>query len=167
MSLASFYDGLDASRTTPPHVVALGHSYGSLTAALALQRGTGVDDAVVFGSPGLGTSDIADLGLRPGRVYVIEGRNDPVADLAAFGPDPNQLDDVVTLSSKESLVDGVHRIESTGHSTYLDFATDTAPGTTSQYGIAAVVAGVPELASRDNGRGVGDVLQRPVPAALQ
>ena len=157
--LEAFYDGLDAARTVPAHLTALGHSYGSLTTSLALQRGTGVDDAVVFGSPGLGTSDIADLGLSPGRVFVVEARRDPVADFAAFGIDPNQLDGVTGLSAAAEIIDGVERAESTGHSGYL---TDD---TTSQYGIAAVVAGLPHLAPRDDGRGFGDLLAAPVPWA--
>ena len=51
--LAAFYEGINASRTDDPHLTALGHSYGSLTTGYALQHdGTGVDDAVLFGSPG-------------------------------------------------------------------------------------------------------------------
>ena len=51
--LAAFYQGVNASRTDDPHLTALGHSYGSLTTGYALQHdGTGVDDAVLFGSPG-------------------------------------------------------------------------------------------------------------------
>lgn len=157
--LERFYDGLDAAREVPAHLTALGHSYGSLTTGLALQRGTGVDDAVLFGSPGVGTDDVDDLGLRPGRVYVVEARRDPVADLASFGIDPNQLHGVTGLSAAREIVDGVERAESVGHSAYL---TDD---TTSQYGIAAVVAGVPQRAPRDDGRGVGDVLATPVPWA--
>ncbi len=150
VDLAAFNNGLDAARTRPAHLTALGHSYGSLTTSLALQRGTGVDDAVLFGSPGLGTSDVADLGLRPGRVYVAEAREDPVADFASFGSDPNQLDGVTGLSAARSVIDGVVRQESVGHSEYL---TDD---TTSQYGMAAVVAGLPELVPHDDGFGLGD-----------
>lgn len=151
--LSAFYNGLDAARTDAAHLTALGHSYGSLTTGLALQRGTGVDDAVFFGSPGLGTSDVTDLGLRPGRVYVSEARNDAVADLAVFGSDPNQIDGVVGLSAAQSIIDNVTRQESTGHSSYL------AEDSTSQYGIAAVVAGQPDRVPQDSGFGLGDVLQ--------
>ena len=55
--LASFVVGIDAARERAPHLTLLGHSYGSTTAGFALQVGTGVDDAVLFGSPGLGTSE--------------------------------------------------------------------------------------------------------------
>ena len=160
--LESFYDGLDAARKVPAHLTALGHSYGSLTTGLALQRGTGVDDAVFFGSPGIGTDDVDDLGLRPGRVFAVEARRDAVADLAAFGLDVNQLDGVTGLSATREIVDVVELeelAESVGHSAYL---TDR---TTSQYGIAAVVAGVSHLAPLDDGRGLGDLLVTPVPWA--
>jgi hypothetical protein len=155
--LSAFWAGLDASRSTPVHLTALGHSYGSLTTGLALGPGTPVDDVVLFGSPGIGTSDVRELGLQPGRVNVVEARRDAVADLAAFGPDPNQLDGVTGLSAREAVVDGRRLSGSIGHSSYL------SPGSTSQYGIAAVVAGLPELAPRDDGSGVGDWLNRPAP----
>lgn len=155
--LEGFFNGLDAAREVPAHLTALGHSYGSLTTGLALQRGTGVDDVVFFGSPGVGTYDVNDLGLRPGRVFVVEARRDVVADLAAFGLDVNQMDGVTTLSATRGIVEGVERAESVGHSAYL---TDR---TTSQYGIAAVVAGASHLAPRDSGRGLGDLLVPPRP----
>lgn len=155
VDLERFLDGLDATRVTPAHLTALGHSYGSLTTSLALQRGTGADDVVLFGSPGLGTHDVRDLQVP--HPYVLEARRDAVADLAAFGPDPNQMDGVTVLSTAREIIDGVERAESVGHSAYL---TDD---TTSQYAIAAVVAGHPELAPRRETRGIGDLLQTPVP----
>lgn len=150
--LSRFYVGLDAARSTTAHLTALGHSYGSLTTGLALARGTGVDDAVFFGSPGIGTDDVTDLGLRPGRVFVAEARWDGVGDLGAFGGDPNQLDGVTGLQTSGSVVDRVERAASTWHSSYLD------EGTTSQYGFAAVVAGLPHLAPREDHFGVTDAL---------
>ena len=150
--LSGFYNGLDATRDSPAHLTALGHSYGSLTTGLALQEGTGVDDVIFFGSPGIGTDDVTDLGLRPGRVFVAEATWDGVADLAAFEGDPNQLDGVTGLSTAESVIDSVRRQESTGHSGYL------TEGSTSQYAFAAVVAGLPHLAPRDDHFGVTDAL---------
>ena len=44
---------------------------------------------MAFGSPGLGTSDIDDL--KVDDVYVIEAKNDAIADLGYFGTDTNQL----------------------------------------------------------------------------
>jgi hypothetical protein len=151
--LARFYSGINASRDTDPHLTALGHSYGSTTTGFALQHdGTGVDDAIVFGSPGVGTSERDDLHVPQDHLYRIEARRDPVADLAAFGLDPTWLDGVDGLSAKDSEVDGEQLRESTGHSEYLD------DGTTSQHNIAVTVAGLPDRQVHDDGRGAGDVL---------
>ncbi|AOS61730.1 alpha/beta hydrolase [Actinoalloteichus hymeniacidonis] len=159
--LADFYRGIDASRTEDPHLTALGHSYGSTTTGYALQQETGVDDAVFFGSPGLGTSDVTDLQVPAGSTYVIEARNDFVADLggtAPFGIDPNQMDGVTGLSAREEqLPDGRRLNESEGHSAYL------APDSTSQYNMSVIVSGNADRAVHDDGRGFGDWLSRPVP----
>jgi hypothetical protein len=72
--------------------------------------------------------------------------------VSAPPPVPNQLDGVTALSAARSVIDGVVRQESVGHSAYL---TDD---TTSQYGMAAVVAGLPELVPHDDGFGLGDTL---------
>jgi hypothetical protein len=83
-----FMSGLRASHEGPPaHLVALGHSYGSLTAGLAGQQpggGTGADDIVLIGSPGTGTDRASDLGVRGDHVWVGAADNDPVTYL----PDP-------------------------------------------------------------------------------
>lgn len=168
--LAPFYEGLGASRPDDPHLTALGHSYGSTTTGLALQHGgTGVDDAVFFGSPGIGTDDIGDLGLGSGHVYVAEAHGDLVADLAAFGDDPNRMDGVTNLSTAAGTIPpiggipGEIRSGSEGHSQYLEDKTF------SQYNIAAVVGGMPErivegtdagLADRVPGSPLGDLRER-------
>lgn len=131
--LRTFLDGIDASRRTDPHLSLLGHSYGSLTAAHALRdaAGTGVDDMVVVGSPGLGVGTVHELSVPPGHLFVGEAANDIVADLGAFGADPSSLDGVRTLPTGASgVLQGSH-----GHSEYL---TD---GTTSQHAVAMVVVG--------------------------
>ncbi len=152
--LAGFIDGILASRPDDPHLTALGHSYGSSTTGFGLQQVDGVDDAVLFGSPGAATDDIADLRVPPGHVSALEARQDAVADLGRFGTDPNQLDGVTNLStSEETGPDGRTLLESKGHSEYL------VPGTTSQYNIAATVAGLPEQRITGSNIGVGDVLR--------
>lgn len=78
--LARFYNGIQAAhRGGPAHVTAVGHSYGSLTTSLALrQPGHGVSDAVFYGSPGLEAVEPEQLGLQPGRVFVMRTRDDPI-----------------------------------------------------------------------------------------
>jgi hypothetical protein len=156
-SLSDFYRGIDASRADDPHLTALGHSYGSTTTGIALQQQTGVDSAVVFGSPGLGTSHVEDLDVPDGQVFRIEARRDAVADLGNFGIDPTYVDGVTGLSAREATLDGTTYRESTGHSAYL------SRDTTSQHNIAAVVAGAADRMVLDDGRGAGDLLSWPVP----
>jgi alpha/beta hydrolase family protein len=153
--LARFYDGVATSRPDDPHITALGHSYGSTTTGYALQHTTVVDDGVLFGSPGAATSDVTQLHLPPGHLGVIEARDDPVADLGAFGTDTNHLPGTTQLSAGPATApDGTPLTESTGHSEY------TVPGSTSQYNIAATVAGLPDLriTTTDNS-GFGDDLR--------
>ncbi len=162
--LASFVAGIDAARERAPHLTLLGHSYGSTTAGFALQVGTGVDDAVLFGSPGLGTSDVADLQVVPGHAWLLEARGDAVADLGAFGADPSGLPAMVRLSSDATpLPSGLLGAESTGHSSYL------ALGSTAAWNIAAVVAGRRDLtvAGRADKAGLGDRARRAAPSVLQ
>jgi uncharacterized protein YukE len=152
--LAGFLDGILASRPDDLHLTALGHSYGSTTTGYALQQVDGVDDAVLFGSPGAATSDIADLRVPPGHISVLEARGDFVADLGSFGGDTNQLDGVTNLSAREETApDGTVLRESKDHSEYL------VPGTTSQHNIAATVAGLPDLRITGPNIGLGDVLR--------
>jgi hypothetical protein len=152
--LAGFINGISASRPDDPHLTALGHSYGSTTTGYALQHTNGVDNAVLFGSPGAATDDITDLRVPAGHVGVLEARQDAVADLGAFGGDTNQLDGVTNLSARqETAPDGTPLRESLGHSDYL------APGTTSQYNIAATVAGLPDRRITGTNTGLGDYLR--------
>ncbi|WP_020669314.1 alpha/beta hydrolase [Amycolatopsis nigrescens] len=157
--LAPFLNGIDTARDQDAHVTALGHSYGSTTTGLALQQNTGVDDAVFFGSPGLGTSDIGDLKVPEGHAHYIEGRNDPVGDFGYFGIDPSHMDGMQHLSAKESVLPGSDKpmTESAWHSYYLD------DNSTSQYNMGVVVGGMRERAITDDGKGLGDILSWPVP----
>ncbi|QUH00273.1 hypothetical protein HUO13_05100 [Saccharopolyspora erythraea] len=153
--LNEFFRGINASRDTDPHLTALGHSYGSTTTGYALQGGGhGVDDAIVFGSPGVGTDDVEDLHMPEGHTYRIEARNDPVADFGRFGGDPTHMEGIQDLSAEEATEPGGGRRlgESTGHSGYV------ADNSTSQHNMAAVVAGLPDRTVRGEGKGFGDYL---------
>jgi hypothetical protein len=153
--LAGFLNGLTASRSDDPHLTALGHSYGSTTTGLALQQAHGVDDVVFFGSPGIGTSEVADLHVPAGSAYVLEASWDGVADVGRFGTDPNQLEGVTNLSAREQTVDGRVLTEVTGHTNYL------AEGSTSQYNLGVIVAGTPQRAIVGGNSGMGDWLRKP------
>ncbi|MCZ0911109.1 alpha/beta hydrolase [Gordonia amicalis] len=86
--LADFYRAIDATSTKDdPHIVALGHSYGSLTQGLALQAEGGhpVDDAVFYGSPGFEADDEPELGLEDGHGYVMMGTSDFIDDFGSKG----------------------------------------------------------------------------------
>lgn len=154
-TMSSFLNGIDASRTSDPNLTTLAHSYGSTTTGLGLMfgDGTGVDNAIFYGSPGLGTDDIKDLGVQDGHVFVEEAKKDPVADFATFGSDPNQLNGVTGLSTNAGTSpDGVDRDGSEGHSEY------DKNNSMAQYNQAVVVGGIPERAVHDDGFGLGDVL---------
>jgi hypothetical protein len=156
--LVPFLQGIGASRDRDAHLTLLGHSYGSTTAGIALRQETGVDDAVFFGSPGLGTGDIRDLKLAPGHASYIEAPWDPIGDVGAFGADPSFLGGVVHASAREStVVDPVtgeirHFDEVTGHNAYL------VDNSTSQYNMSVVIAGARDRQVGDVGIGLGDVL---------
>lgn len=145
--LANFYRGINDSRSTDPHLVAMGHSYGSTTTGYALQEeGLGVDAAVTMGSPGLGTDTRSDLHVPGGWMYNLESKWDGVADLGAFGGDPSKNWQVDQLSTSDAVApDGRRLKESSWHGTggptgYL------TPGTTSQYNASAIAAGVHGMA---------------------
>lgn len=133
--LGPFLAGLDAAGSEP-NVTVIGHSYGALTAGLALQQGAIADSAVFLGAPWIGTDDVTDLGLDPGAAYLVEAEDDFVADLGVFGSDPSWLPGLTHLPSGASVdAAGNALAASTGHSEYL------TPGTTSAYEVAEVVVG--------------------------
>ena len=138
--LAAYFTGINASRMTDPDLTGLAHSYGSTTLGYGLQHeGTGVDRAVFFGSPGLGTSDLGDLHLPEGAAFYAEATWDPVGDLGRFGSDPTGLEGMNHLQTGDaSSGDGRDWAGVTGHSDYLQ------DGSTSQYSMAQVVGGHPE-----------------------
>lgn len=156
--LNSFLNGIDASRgDNPPHLTSLGHSYGSLTSGYALQGGTGVDDAVVFGSPGLGTGDTSDLQVRDGHVLSLEADKDPVADIGRsghLGEDPSSMPGMghgetgAVPGDRSPTGQDLSGVE--GHSGYF------TPDSTSQHNMAAVVAGQHDQVVHGNNTDIGD-----------
>ena len=79
VKLAKFYDGITGARGGKPlNLTAIGHSYGSLTTGLALQQSHGVGAAIFYGSPGVEAAAPEQLGLAPGRVFVMQTPDDPI-----------------------------------------------------------------------------------------
>lgn len=145
--LTGLLHGFEATRTDDYHLTALGHSYGSLTTGIALHDTIGVDDAVLFGSPGIGTVfNVTPLQVPDGHTFVTEAADDRlVADAGIFGTDPDHLGGVTVLTTDDAVDpdSGEPLRANRGHGagahptdpTYL--TTDTTAG----YNIAAVVAG--------------------------
>lgn len=86
-----FLTGLRATHAGgAPHLVALGHSYGSLLVGRASQQPGGLpaDDVVLIGSPGTGLSRAEQLGLPVDRVWAGAAAQDPVSHRL---PEPGRL----------------------------------------------------------------------------
>jgi Alpha/beta hydrolase len=81
----SFMGGLAATNDDKdPHLVAIGHSYGSRLVGAATQEPggiPGVDDISLVGSPGTGVNHAEDLGVGKDHVFVGAADNDPVSHL--------------------------------------------------------------------------------------
>lgn len=158
VDLNQFYRGLGAStNVADQHLTALGHSYGSLTTSLALQQGgAGVDDVVLYGSPGGYLDHASELGLGSGRAYYLVAQDDAVAiEIAGLGRFGGQLQDVPgmvplsTAGASETVLDPVTGFTrevwhdgATGHSEYPRFG-DNNELRTPGHNMAAVVGGVP------------------------
>lgn len=154
--LAKFDQGINASRPTDPHLTALGHSQGSIVTGISLTHGgTGVDDAVVFGSPGVadhfGIDNTArDLKVPEGHAYNIKADGDHVAqyvpEIWRYGRAPYAMEGMNQLSADAATgPDGGQLAASHGHSEYTR-TTQEGVDSTSKHNIAAIVAGRPQLA---------------------
>ncbi|MER8113880.1 alpha/beta hydrolase [Streptomyces sp. NPDC094031] len=81
----SFMGGLAATNDhRDPHLVAIGHSYGSRLVGAATQEPGGIpgaDDIILVGSPGTGVNHAEDLGVGKDHVFVGAAANDPVTHL--------------------------------------------------------------------------------------
>ena len=138
--LASFVDGLDAARDRLAHQTVWAHSYGSVLAGKALLHNTGVDDVVLFGSPGVSFTGLPQAGLKPGSLNVLKAHHDLIADSEWFDTDPAAVPGATLLSTDWSKPGGLNLgLPSTGHSEYLK------PGSTSERNLVAVAIGRPDL----------------------
>lgn len=154
--LARFTRGLDATnqstngRDSDPHITVMGHSYGAVVVGDATAiGGTGVDDVVVYGAPGVGESPAPGIGR-----YSMLTDDDPIKHYhnnLAFGtlgevpydrqiPMRNAPSYIKKSDGWEQLsVEGGGGLEgSSGHSEYL------VDQTRSQYNLANIIVGHPE-----------------------
>ncbi|MFA5707345.1 alpha/beta hydrolase [Mycolicibacterium sp.] len=186
VDLADFYRGINATNAhgSEVHLSALGHSYGSTTTAQALNElgETGVvDDAVFYGSPGLGYANETILGmpalivdesqlfLPDGHAFVMSADRDPVseevskwgidlpvsiADLGAHGPNPTSLPFERLATDASEPTYGPPREGASGHSEYPRLGSNAVLRTPG-YNLAIVAAGLadrrPELLIREEG----------------
>ncbi|MDQ3402212.1 MAG: alpha/beta hydrolase family protein [Actinomycetota bacterium] len=143
--LAPFLEGINVGSATDPHLTALGHSYGSLTTGIALRDhpNTGVDEVVVFGSPGLGVDSAAELHVPQDHSYNMGAPDDMVVNIGAaghHGEAPFMMDDMAQLSTHGyTAPDGRYFDASSGHSEYLR-AGDKY--TTTEWSMANIIGGV-------------------------
>ncbi|MEV6311721.1 alpha/beta hydrolase [Streptomyces sp. NPDC051840] len=81
-AFGEFIDGLEVvNENDDPHMVAIGHSYGSRTVGAATQQPggiAGVDDIILVGSPGVGVDHAGELGVGREHVFVGAAENDQV-----------------------------------------------------------------------------------------
>ncbi|MFT4125622.1 MAG: alpha/beta hydrolase [Gordonia sp. (in: high G+C Gram-positive bacteria)] len=159
--LADFLGGI--RENNPGVELALfGHSYGSLTASLALQelkdRKTDasaqvVDRVAFYGSPGLAINKVEELGVPPNAAFIMKAKGDLVVTLFApfapdhgWGRDPYRIDGIHELSTGESTdPHGQWHPEATGHSEYPQALgpPDDQRLTTAGYNLATILAGLP------------------------
>jgi alpha/beta hydrolase family protein len=139
------------------HISLFGHSYGSLTASLALQQLNAqglhpVNDAVFYGSPGLELGNPDQLGLANGHAYVMRAIGHdaipelaPLARLHGWGADP-YLGTMPELSSQAGVSpDGVERSGVMRHADYSRavIGPDGEPVLRmSGYNLAVIAAGI-------------------------
>ena len=127
--LASFYEGLQETHQGDPHLMAAGHSYGSLVNGYALQNSSSspVDDFSVWGSPGVGTTDASDLHMLPDHMFSTTAGNDWIARSGYYGGTvggggtAGYDSDFTALSTKSQDANGSHGhlAGNSGHSGYI------------------------------------------------
>jgi pimeloyl-ACP methyl ester carboxylesterase len=153
-SLSSYLQQV-ATNNPNADVTLLGHSYGSLTASLALQDLNAhglhpVDNVVFYGSPGLELNSPDVLGIAPGDAYVMRGATDPIAGVVAEGAPlhgwgTNPYNGMFPELSAAAGTDpgGILR---QGVDAHADYARSDANDQLrmSGYNLAAVVAGLPD-----------------------
>lgn len=155
--LAGFLTGIHSSReygAGDAHMTLLGHSYGSTTSGMAATKvkpGV-VDDILLFGSPGMGTYDPAQINVPEGHRFVlgvpvgdgVQGVGSvKVGDVGGLGENPMYDSSFIHLSDdatgfrkydKHAYPSEWHR-DFSNHSVYME------PGTQTLSDMGRIVAG--------------------------
>lgn len=116
--LADFYDSLQETHHGDPHLMAAGHSYGSLATGYALRQSTAADDFSIMGSPGPSSVDASDFHMLPDHTFAAANNWDPVAASGYYGGNPT-TDPNSDFTALDTDANGPYRYTS-GHSTYTD-----------------------------------------------
>lgn len=141
--LDSFQDGLRATHQgAPSNNTVLGHSYGSVVAAIgAHETGLAVDNVVMVASPGGVYDHASELGVD--NVYATIADQDPVDNQPFHGPDTDDQDygaDVFESSPSKSRAPDV--FNTPAHSEYWDRSNKALRN------MGHIIAGNPETATR-------------------
>jgi hypothetical protein len=127
---------VQAARDVMPHLTVIGHSYGSTTAGTALRdHVTGVDDAVLLGSPGAGVERASNLHVLAGHVFVGSSSRDPISYADRFGLDPTHERFGGVRFQAEDVTRNSWRVDLDDHSKYFQ------PRTESMANIVDIVVG--------------------------
>jgi len=146
--LAADVLAVQASRDVAPHLSVIGHSYGSTTTGTALRdHETGVDDAVLVGSPGPNVEDVSELRMAPGHVFVGASSRDPISYLDRFGKDPTHESFGAIRFEAEDVTRNSWRLDLDDHSKYFE------PKTESLTNIVEIVLGRYSIVERAAYRG--------------
>ena len=134
--LAADVMAVQASRYVVPHLTVIGHSYGSTTTGTALRDYvTGVDDAVLVGSPGANVEHASALQVPAGHVFVGASSRDPVSYADRFGLDPTHERFGAVRFQAEDVSRNSWRVDLDDHSKYFE------PKTESMSNIVQIVVG--------------------------
>lgn len=143
LDLDRFQDGLRATHEgAPSHNTVLGHSYGSVVAAVgAHETGLAVDNVVMVASPGGVYDHASELGVD--NVYATIADQDPVDNQPFHGPDTDSRDygaDVFESSPSKSRSPDI--LNTAAHSEYWD------DGNKALRNMGHIIAGNPDLVTR-------------------
>lgn len=132
--MADFYDGLQETHHGDPHLMATGHSYGSLATGYALRQSTAPDDFSIMGSPGPSSVDASEFHMLPDHTFAAANNWDPIAASGYYGGNPttNPNSDFTALDTDAN---GPYKYSS-GHSHYTD------KGSTSLHSQGQILKGV-------------------------